>query len=89
MGHELRCPAAEEAHPVLSPNDLDIRCQISGNLQPAEGSPCTGEYTGCRIWLTAKREEAVRGARALRGLRRDRDVLDDDLPRERIQVGHG
>lgn len=47
---EVKCPAAEIQHPVLSRNKDDAQCRINGHLQPAKGSPCCGEYTRCQIW---------------------------------------
>jgi hypothetical protein len=61
MKPEVKCPAAEEAHPLFSRNDMDVRCRIQGGLRPAavEGTPaiCCDEYFKCRIWQTAKQIE--------------------------------
>lgn len=57
----IQCPAAQERHPVLSPNKLDIECRIAGFIQPARrrdtnvrggGEPrvCVGDYADCTIW---------------------------------------
>lgn len=83
----LTCPAAEDAEPVLSLNDQDVRCQIGGRLQPAEGSPCCGEYVNCGIWRTAKRQEQVNKTRILRQGREGapRDVLSG-VERERVRA---
>lgn len=58
MKPEVKCPAAEDVHPVLSPNAVDVVCRIQGGLRPAsdpDGSPavCCANYAGCRIWRTA------------------------------------
>lgn len=47
---EAQCPAAEIVHPVTSLNPDDAMCRIAGRMQPAEGSPCCGEYQRCKIW---------------------------------------
>ncbi len=59
----IQCPAAQERHPVLSPNGLDVECRIAGFMQPARrrntnvpggGEPvvCCSEYSRCRVWMT-------------------------------------
>lgn len=52
--NKVKCPATETAHPIFSLNPLDMRCNISGRLQPEPGSPCSGDYTRCGIWRTTK-----------------------------------
>lgn len=58
--HKLACPAAEFAHPVLSLNDQDIKCQVAGHMRPAEGSPCTNPdgYPQCGIWRALRNAQS-------------------------------
>lgn len=59
----IQCPAAQERHPVLSPNKLDIECRVAGFMQPARrrdqnapggGDPvvCCVDYARCNVWKT-------------------------------------
>jgi hypothetical protein len=64
MKPDVKCPAGEEAHPVLSRNAMDVRCRVQGGLRPAVlGSPtrvtgepvvCCDQYERCGIWRTHK-----------------------------------
>lgn len=56
MADEIKCPAGEPMHPVLSPNDLDVECRIQGRLRPAKGSPCCAEYVKCSVWRAHKEQ---------------------------------
>jgi hypothetical protein len=48
---EPKCPASEVVRHATSPNVRgDSQCRIMGHLQPAEGSPCCGEYAECPLW---------------------------------------
>lgn len=79
-GLQVKCPAGEEAHPVLSPNELDIECRIQGNLRPAtEDGPCCGAYAECPAWIGHKQRQVenreVRVRQAMRA--RAHHVLPD------------
>lgn len=53
------CPAATPTHGTLSHNAQDVRCNITGLMRDAAGSPCYGDYAGadgppCAIWRGEK-----------------------------------
>jgi hypothetical protein len=55
----VQCPAGEDVHPILSPNDLDVECRIQGNLRPAVRSNgqlaiCCDHYDRCPVWREHK-----------------------------------
>lgn len=83
---EVKCPAGQERHPVLSPNELDVECRIQGNLRPGkhrvtgEVAVCCDAYATCRIWMY--HVEVTRGGNSTKKQRdeavasnRARDVL--------------
>lgn len=84
----LTCPASETVYPVLSLNDEDVQCQITGRLQPANGAPCTGCYAEtCKIWQTTKRLEAQGIDVAKHGnVMRRSHTLGDGIQREIVRA---
>lgn len=89
MGQDptVNCPAAEIVHPVLSHNDHDAQCNVSGRIQPAQGSPCCGDYAGCAIWRRVKEIE-WETKRALRPEFRGAPVQTlEGVERDRVRVG--
>jgi len=51
---KANCPAAVMEHGTLSLNKSDVRCNITGLLRDAKGSPCCDDYTTCPIWRVEK-----------------------------------
>jgi hypothetical protein len=79
---EVKCPAAELQHPVLSPNEDDIECRIQGNLRPArkrpnsmqvKGTPvvCCAAYAECKVWQAHKRQMEASRTQAVREMQRN------------------
>lgn len=60
---------------LFSLNAMDVRCQVSGVMRQAQGSPCLGEYTRCSIWRGEKNRiaENKRARKAARMIRSDGD----------------
>jgi hypothetical protein len=85
--NRLTCPAAIVVHPVMSPHDTDIQCQIAGRVQPADGSPCCAVYTRCGIWQQAKRAEKNHARKALEEAREMQPhTLRGDVERDTVHV---
>lgn len=85
--NRLRCPAAEVTHPVLSPHQTDIQCQIAGRVQPADGSPCCNGYTDCGIWQQTKRAEKAGKGKALQATREMQPhTLPGKLERDKVRA---
>lgn len=69
MTAQIKCPAGQEEHPVLSQNAMDVQCRIEGGLRPAEFRSnatgdkevvvCCADYWRCPIWRSHKELEAV------------------------------
>lgn len=63
MKIEIKCPAADLVHPVLSRNPSDVQCRVQGGIRPthvreANGAPtvavCCSNYERCSIWRVHK-----------------------------------
>jgi hypothetical protein len=91
---EVKCPAGEDVHPVLSPNTMDVQCRIQGGLRPQtdpNGGPavCCANYVDCSIWRTHKEIECAPSSKKQRDATRrplHSHTLSRDARRDTLRV---
>lgn len=99
---DVKCPAAELVHPVLSSNESDVECRVQGNLRPSRTRPnpmqtkgkpvvCCAEYAKCPVWSAHKRQmimdTSVRVAEMQRNVRSGHTLRSgDEAKRENITI---
>ena len=91
---DIKCPAGEDVHPILSPNPMDVQCRVQGGLRPQQdpdGSPavCCDRYDLCSIWRTHKEIECGPSTKRQRDATRSplhSHTLSRDARRDTLRV---
>lgn len=89
MDNPVKCPAAEEQHPIFSPNKQDVECRIQGNLRPGElaAKHCCGDYALCPVWIAARKVRMMnREVAASAAMRRRAQHTLDNPKREVVRA---
>lgn len=86
---QVKCPAAEVQHPILSPNEDDVECRIQGNLRPGEQAKrhCCRDYATCPAWIGHRKVQMMnREVRVAGEMRRRAPHTLQGAERQRVRA---